>query len=132
MEAKSVLNDRESNELSEGFVGYPPSSSKVLWCGMHKAFISREDKSNGELTLAQDQSMSRDRSVAEFFLANQGKSAREGTLFRVNYYFDSDYHDISGAVADLSWISKFPDEQEVLVEAGLVLRLENITTISTS
>lgn len=123
--------------------GYDGDNLKVtLWSGMHKAYLSLADRKRRKVTLAQDQSMSYDRGVAEFFLANQGKAAKEGTLFRVEvtaknvgvggeFGFHWPTAD-ADAFADLTWISKFPDEEEVLVEAGLYLDIVRIEKISDS
>mmetsp|Transcript_52086 Transcript_52086/g.91531 ORF Transcript_52086/g.91531 Transcript_52086/m.91531 type:complete len:423 (+) Transcript_52086:74-1342(+) len=110
---------------------------EILWCGMHKAYLSREDKSNGRLRLAQDTSTSRSRDVAEFFLCNQGAAVAEGTLFKLIFQLDGagpsrlrGRQDQQMLLADLSWISKFPDEEETLVEAGTLLHVKSITTLT--
>ena len=83
--------------------------------------------------LAQDTSMSRSRSVAEFFLADQGRKTGEGTLFEVavDLLIDRDVDKpVQARFADLSWISKFPDEQETLVHAGTAFKIDGITLLS--
>lgn len=143
IEARASLSSKWTREENVGSEYGGEFEGRVeLWCGMHKAYISSEDRKRGRLTLAQDQSMSYDRNVAEFFLANQGACPQEGTLFHVlvkdkpvgaagDFCFFWPTAE-SDSFADLSWISKFPDEQEVLVEAGLYLEISRIEVLATN
>jgi hypothetical protein len=99
----------------------------VLWSGMHKVFISQRD---GVVSLPQDMSFSRNEVVARHFLGDQGQCDEEGSLFRLT--FDDEDPLICNHIADLSWISKFPDEEECLVESGLHFQIDSITCESQS
>jgi hypothetical protein len=59
--------------------------------------------------------------VAEHFLSDLGASGMEGTLFRVTV--DATDSVIGNHMADLSWLSKFLDEHETLVEGGIILEI---------
>jgi hypothetical protein len=128
--------------------GYNDSGNPlVLWSGMNKAFLSVADKQNRKFTLAQDQSFSRNRKVAEFFMGGQSQNRedQEGTLFEALAQH-ADHVEIvdhatdccppnflaigNGFLADISWISKFPDEEETLVEAGVTFAIESIHVLS--
>ena len=54
----------------------------------------------------------------------------EGTLFRVTV--DATDSVIGNHMADLSWLSKFLDEHETLVEGGIMLEISSTTDLQHS
>merc|ERR1711976_1188 len=83
--------------------------------------------------------MSRSREVAEFFLANQGRDAQIGTLMKLQStaffgnraaYVAAEPTHAPMFFGDVSWISKFPDEEETLVGAGARITIESIEVLA--
>mmetsp|Transcript_129941 Transcript_129941/g.238817 ORF Transcript_129941/g.238817 Transcript_129941/m.238817 type:complete len:151 (+) Transcript_129941:1025-1477(+) len=111
---------------------------KCCGAGCTSATCPRRIAKQVFLTLAQDTSMSRSRGVAEFFLEGQGMVPAEGTLLQVTTHpiAQGDWRALSFQrvdhmlFGDLSWISKFPDEEETLVSVGTRLCDISIKTIS--
>ena len=112
--------------------------AETLWCGMYRTYLSLDDRRQGSLRLSQDTSMSRERGVAEFFLRNQGSAKAEGTLFQLQLEHGSGAAHLTGQrgsqeqmfFGDLSWLSKFPNEEETLVEAGIKIMIDGIEEVS--
>lgn len=122
-------------------VGNAPDEGQpeeVLWCGMVNAYLSKEDRERGQLRLAQDTSFSRWEEVSRSFMTDDSYRPLPGTIFRVtakvhdrNPRADAYVQQDQMFFGDVSWISKFPDEEETLVEAGMQINIQSIVVEST-